>query len=275
MPSVSVIITTHNRSSLLQQAIESVLHQSFQDYEIIIVDDGSTDDTQKIVEPHLVPGRVCYFFQNNAGVAAARNAGVRLAKGKYVAFLDDDDIWLPEKLEKQHLEAGKLQKPVMVITNGIRNSKPVWDTHADSEFLIDTLEFRAGPPAWFMSKEIFDEGCWFDENFASCEDIDFFVQLMRRGGVTILYLKDILYKSQTLPLRNTLVSTQSIVDRDYFLQKHYQYIRGFPNFCYAFFKTFAKDARRLGLKQKARQCYLKALAAKPWRLEMIGKALLV
>jgi glycosyltransferase involved in cell wall biosynthesis len=85
---------------LLSDAIESVLIQTYKNYEIIIVDDGSTDNTRKIAEKYLAKG-VRYHHQKNQGVAAARNAGIRLSKGEFVAFLDADDLWLPDKLELQ------------------------------------------------------------------------------------------------------------------------------------------------------------------------------
>lgn len=101
MPVISVITATYNRSHLLGRCIQSVLNQTFQDFELIIVDDGSTDDTEKIVS-NLSNEKVKYVrHQKNQGGAPARNTGIRLAKGDYIAILDDDDEWMPEILEKQ------------------------------------------------------------------------------------------------------------------------------------------------------------------------------
>lgn len=97
---ISVIIPTFNKASLLMEAIESVLSQTFQDFEIIIIDDGSTDGTGEIVEKIGDP-RIVYHFQNNEGVNRARNKGIEISKGDHLAFLDHDDIWLPFKLELQ------------------------------------------------------------------------------------------------------------------------------------------------------------------------------
>lgn len=98
-PRVSVVIPTYNRQKLLLDAIDSVLAQKYKDFEVIVVDDGSTDDTEERLRSYL--GRVRYIKQKNQGVAAARNAGIRHAKGEYLCFLDSDDIWLPEKLSTQ------------------------------------------------------------------------------------------------------------------------------------------------------------------------------
>jgi len=89
----SAVIPTFNRSHLLQATLESVFAQTFTDYEIIVVDDGSTDDTQEMVKSY--GKRVQFFCQENAGPGAARNLGVSHARGEYVAFLDSDDLWFP------------------------------------------------------------------------------------------------------------------------------------------------------------------------------------
>jgi glycosyltransferase involved in cell wall biosynthesis len=99
VPLVSAAITTYNRARYLPEAIESVLGQTFRDLELIVVDDGSTDDTEAAVAPYL--DRLRYARQDNKGRSAARNAAVELAQGEFVAFCDSDDRWLPDRLERQ------------------------------------------------------------------------------------------------------------------------------------------------------------------------------
>src|SRR5574341_762936 len=100
-PLISVVIPTHNRSGLLPRAIKSVLGQSYPHFEVIIVDDASLDGTQEVVEA-LGNGRLLYLrHTTNLGGSAARNTGIRAARGELVAFLDDDDEWLPQKLARQ------------------------------------------------------------------------------------------------------------------------------------------------------------------------------
>lgn len=105
-PIVSVIIPTYNRAALLPQALESALAQTFKATEIIVINDGSVDETATVLDMQYA-GRVRVITQSNQGIAAARNAGIRAAGGRYIAFLDSDDRWLPEKLAKQvsYLEA--------------------------------------------------------------------------------------------------------------------------------------------------------------------------
>ncbi|PSR11909.1 MAG: hypothetical protein DA408_11255 [Bacteroidetes bacterium] len=94
----SIIIPTYNRASILPRAIESVITQDFSNWELIIIDDGSTDTTRAEVEKFLKDGRISYFWQKNKELNAARNTGIKLAKGTYLAFLDDDDYYLPNHL---------------------------------------------------------------------------------------------------------------------------------------------------------------------------------
>lgn len=99
MPKVSVVIPAYNCERFIATAVKSVLEQSYKDYELIIVNDGSTDSTENVISEFR--SRIVYVLQKNGGPANARNAGVTAAKGEYIAFLDQDDAWLPDKLETQ------------------------------------------------------------------------------------------------------------------------------------------------------------------------------
>jgi glycosyltransferase involved in cell wall biosynthesis len=103
MAKVSVIIPVFNSAATLRESIDSVLGQTFSDFEVIIVDDGSTDNSRTIISEQAArfPGRIRYLYQANAGTAAARNAGIKEARGEYVALLDADDLWTPDKLQIQ------------------------------------------------------------------------------------------------------------------------------------------------------------------------------
>jgi len=98
---VSVIVPTYNRADLISETIESILNQTYKNFELIIVDDGSTDNTEKVIRK-FKDNRIKYIKTDYSGVPARpRNIGIKKAKGEYIAFLDSDDMWLPEKLEKQ------------------------------------------------------------------------------------------------------------------------------------------------------------------------------
>lgn len=99
MPTVSVVIPTYNSARYVTAAVESVIMQTFRDVEIIVVDDGSTDNTREVIKHYGAPVR--YLYQKNDGVATARNHGIAESRGRYIGFLDADDTWLPRKLERQ------------------------------------------------------------------------------------------------------------------------------------------------------------------------------
>jgi glycosyltransferase involved in cell wall biosynthesis len=99
VPKVSIIIPAYNADQYIRTALESVLAQSYRDYEVIVVDDGSTDDTKATV--HAVGGPIHYIYQSNQGASAARNTGIRAVKGELLCFLDADDSWTPDKLRTQ------------------------------------------------------------------------------------------------------------------------------------------------------------------------------
>ena len=100
-PLISVIVATYNMAAYLPLAVQSVMGQTYVNFEILIVDDGSTDETRNVIHPYLEDHRVRYLYQQNRGQASAKNHGVRESRGGYVAFLDADDLWAPEKLELQ------------------------------------------------------------------------------------------------------------------------------------------------------------------------------
>jgi glycosyltransferase involved in cell wall biosynthesis len=99
MPNISVIIHTYNNEKFIRETIESVLLQSYKDYEIIVVDDGSTDNTRSALIPYM--DKIRYHYKENGGIASAKNAGVSLSKAEFIAFLDHDDLWVPDKLKIQ------------------------------------------------------------------------------------------------------------------------------------------------------------------------------
>ncbi len=136
MPEISVIIPTYNRGRFVCQAIESVLAQTFRDFEVIVIDDGSTDDTAETLAPYRSDIR--YVRQDRCGRSAARNRGIGLAGGRYCAFLDSDDTWFPDKLARQIAELGR--NPALGLLHG-----PVEVVDEEGALMADvTRNFRSG-----------------------------------------------------------------------------------------------------------------------------------
>lgn len=151
-PFISVVIPSYNPGKLLSEAIKSIHIQTYRNYEIIIIDDGSTDGTREWLENNADNLKVKYVFQSNAGAAAARNKGVDLAKGDYIAFLDADDIWLPTKLELQvkSLNKGKGEY-LLSFTNGVlvkgeETLQIIMDNLEDKDKPTELFDLYAKPP---------------------------------------------------------------------------------------------------------------------------------
>jgi glycosyltransferase involved in cell wall biosynthesis len=184
----SVIIPTFNRAAFLREAIGSVLAQTEKDFELIVVDDGSTDRTRELVVEY--GDRVRYFFQSNAGVSAARNLGIRHARGKFITFLDSDDLWLPKKLARQlqwmaaHPSLMLCYTDEIWIRRGVRvNQKLI---HAKSGGWIYPLclpRCIISPSSVLMRRELFEAVGLFDEQLPVCEDYDLWLRIATRFEV--------------------------------------------------------------------------------------------
>lgn len=129
IPTISVIIPTYNRTHLIERAIQSVLNQTYQDFEIIVVDDGSIDNTKEVLES-FSDKRIRYIrHEKNRGGAVARNTGIKIARGEYIGFLDDDSEWLSKKLEKQMKAFEAASPEVSIVYTGllrIENDRKVY-----------------------------------------------------------------------------------------------------------------------------------------------------
>lgn len=181
-PCVSVIIPTFNRSWILKEAIDSVLSQKFTDFEVIVVDDGSNDATASLLSAYK--GQITTIHQENKGVSAARNAGILIAKGKYIAFLDSDDMWLPEKLSCQveffqsQAEAVICQTDEIWIRNNVRvNPKNRHKKPTGMIFQPSLQLCLVSPSAVMIKKSLFDEVGLFNEAFPACEDYDLWLRI--------------------------------------------------------------------------------------------------
>ncbi len=186
MPRVSIVIPTYNRRQYLQRAIDSVTAQVFTDFELLIVDDASTDDTASFVES-FSDRRIRYHRHDvNRGAPAARNTGLRLATGEFVAFLDSDNEWLPQRIEKQVELFSRLPDSVGVVyannkvLNEINHTETVWAFGLRGNLY---KEFLRRPFIDFITplirKSCFDKIGMMDENVPSYQEWDTFLRLAK------------------------------------------------------------------------------------------------
>jgi len=190
-PAASVIIPTFNRAAFLREAVDSVLSQTEKKFELIIVDDGSTDATRELAESY--GERVRYFFQPNAGASAARNGGIKNARGKFITFLDSDDLWLPKKLARQiawmnaHPEIMLCYTDEIWIRRGVRvNQKKI---HAKTGGWIYPLclpRCIISPSSVLVRRELFEAVGVFDEQLPICEDYDLWLRVAAQFEVGFL-----------------------------------------------------------------------------------------
>jgi glycosyltransferase involved in cell wall biosynthesis len=187
-PAVSIIIPTYNRSRLLTRAISSVLKQTYRDFELVIVDDASTDDTEKVVKS-FNDKRIRYFrHDKNRGEAAARNTGIKVAAGDYIAYQDSDDEWLPEKLNKQvnlfataSPETGVVYTGFWKTENHKRTYIPFsWVRQKNGDIHKELLKGNfIGSPVALIKKECFNKAGLFDENLRNLVDWDMWLRISK------------------------------------------------------------------------------------------------
>ncbi|MGE5220591.1 MAG: glycosyltransferase family 2 protein [Chloroflexota bacterium] len=190
-PLVSVIIPTFNRWPMVGEAVESVLAQSFTDHELIVVDDGSTDDTAKKLA--RLGTKLKLFIAPRKGVSAARNFGVSRSSGRYLALLDSDDLWRPAKLARQtafmelHREYQICQTEEIWIRNGARvNPKAVHQKPSGDIFARSLDRCLVSPSAVMMTRRLFDRRGGFDESLPVCEDYDLWLRIAVEHEVPLI-----------------------------------------------------------------------------------------
>ncbi len=189
---VSIIIPVYNRAQKLKKAVESVLAQTYELFELIVIDDGSDDDPAKNLSG-IDDKRLRIFRQPNKGVSAARNRGIKESTNEWLAFLDSDDTWLETKLEEQvafHKENPRLlisQTDEVWIKNGVRiNPNKLNVKQAGDIFQSSLSRCMISPSAVILHRSLFDEVGLFDESLVVCEDYDLWLRITCRHSVGLI-----------------------------------------------------------------------------------------
>ena len=190
-PLVSVIIPTYNRGWIIKEAIDSILAQDYTEFELIVVDDGSTDHTSDVLDSYGDDIKV--LFQKNKGVSAARNRGIAEASGKFIAFLDSDDLWLPQKLTvqieffNQTPDALICQTEEVWIRNGLRVNPKKRHKKPSGMIFNPSLELcLVSPSAVMIQRSLFGRVGKFDETLPACEDYDLWLRISCRFPVHLI-----------------------------------------------------------------------------------------
>lgn len=192
-PRISVIIPTFNRAHLLPRSIDSLLSQTLSAHSVVIVDDGSTDGTENLVCEKYP--EITYLKQNNLGVSAARNAGIAATSDEWLAFLDSDDEWLPEKLQCQ-MDALEAEPEMMVCHTDeiwIRNGKhvnPMKKHNKHGGWIFDKCLPLCciSPSSVIIHRSVLDEIGFFDQSLPACEDYDLWLRVA--SSYPVLYISE-------------------------------------------------------------------------------------
>ncbi len=192
-PLVSVILPVYNRKDLIKNALKSVINQVFTDFELIVVDDCSTDG---MTEDDIVSldKRIKYYRQPiHCGVSKARNDGVKISKGKWIAFIDSDDEWLKQKLGKQiqwtrsHEEYEIAQTKEIWIRNGKRVNTPKTHEKIEGDLFYASLDrCMITPSSVLLTRSLFDRTGGFNESLPACEDYDLWLRICRNHLVGLI-----------------------------------------------------------------------------------------
>jgi glycosyltransferase involved in cell wall biosynthesis len=189
MPRISVIIPAYNHAEFIGVAIDSVLAQTYRDFELIVVNDGSPDDTEEILRPNIESGKIQYIRQDNQGVAAARNRGAAEARGEYLAFLDDDDCWPPDKLEWQ---VAIMESSDAVMVAGINDSErtPLSpEVLSKAPPLVPSIydffkrNMIGSPGQTLIRRAAFEAVGGFDPEIWGTDDYDLWIRLSQQGQI--------------------------------------------------------------------------------------------
>ena len=183
---ISVVIPTFNRENVLERAIKSVFNQSYQNFEIIVIDDGSTDNTKEICSKFDLK----YIYQENRGVSASRNLGIKYSEAEFVTLLDSDDEWHPTKLEKQinfmntNPDLNLIHTNEIWFRNNVRVNARKKHKKGGGDQFLRSLEFCVISPSTVMvRKDVFKTYGFFREDYPICEDYDLWLKITSQEQV--------------------------------------------------------------------------------------------
>ncbi|WP_130649331.1 glycosyltransferase family 2 protein [Egicoccus halophilus] len=283
-PLVSVLVPTYNRVHLLTRALDSALRQTMADLEVLVVDDGSTDGTQPVVANHPDP-RVRYLRQvPNQGVSAARNRGIRAARGDYLAFLDSDDEWFPDKLARQMRRFAALPASVAMVyagvedDDGLGNRRPRRATHqGDLHAQLLRRNVVHGTSSVVLRREVVATVGFFDESIPAIEDYEYWLRVARFFDVEVVPQPLSRYHDPADQPRKSLELDANLAARDVLYGRHRGELRR-AGVAHLFLLESARRHRvaasgdlRTARHLAARACLLSPTTIRAW--ELLGRTL--
>ncbi|MBC8432937.1 MAG: glycosyltransferase family 2 protein [Desulfobacterales bacterium] len=264
-PIVSVIIPTYNRAKLLERAVNSVLRQTYKELELIIVNDSSKDETEKAIKKYA-DDRIKYIcHQKNLGGSAARNTGIKAAQGKYIALLDDDDGWFPEKLEKQVKHFAEVSDNVGLVYSGfevidmngivIQKTYPKFKGNLYMRLLERSMIGGSSVP--LIKRTCFKKVGLFDQSLRSCQDWDMWMRISEHYAFD--FIPEILTKMYSHSHQLSSDYSSMIPGRTRMIEKHMKVFQKHPAILVIHLKRIGKMHCINGTWQEAICWFKKAL----------------
>ena len=258
MPYFTIVIPSYNRGHIVGRAIESVLNQSYSDFEIIVVDDGSTDNTKEVVCQYM-DSRINYFFQENSGVSVARNTGSKLAKGDYLVFLDSDDyvkdIWLKDFFNVLQHNLTDVVICRSRITEDFKNDS--------SSFLAGTFAIKKNV---FFDIGMYDEKLRFGENTELNWRINF-----NNSRIKTIENSNIIYD---VTYSEGGSNSQNKVDFFYYvIEKHKEFIQKKRKWAQLLYQIAGVNCFQLGRKKEGIKLIWLGYFKKPLHIKSLGRAI--
>ena len=275
-PTVSVIIPTYNRAHLVARAIQSVLNQTYKDFELIIVDDGSTDNTEDIIkEFQKKDERIKYIkHDKNRGGSAARNTGIKAARGNFIAFLDSDDEYLSYKLEKNvnilknaNSNVSIVYSNILIIDNKIKFKgikKGISGNIYNNILLTNFIHLNSV----LVKRECFLKEL-FDERFPRHQEWDLWIRLAKKYKFT--YIDDVLaiwYRDCSCNRVSDHIEN-TIIANKLFLKKYYNDLKNYPKFRSLRMREIANAYCQLGNTKKGNNYFKLSLKCYPFNIKSI------
>jgi len=269
---VSIIVPTYNRGYMVGRAIQSILNQTYEDFEILIVDDTSTDNTSEIVQS-ISSKKIAYIrHERNKGPAATRNTGIMAAKGEYIAFLDSDDEWLPEKLEKQMKAFRNASPQVGIVYTGLiqveGNNKtyipPPYTANREGNIhyslFVDPLIVY--PSTAVIRRECLSKVGMFDECFHISEDRELWIRISKYYDIKLI--DEPLVIHNFMPDHLTATKPASCTrGLEMILEKHFEDIRKDRRTLARFYVNLGASLCSEGKLSEGRGYFFKAAIANP------------
>lgn len=283
MPKVSIIIPTYNSSLFIKRTIESVFRQTFKDWELIIVDDCSTDQTTDIIEDLMMDNPKIKLFktpQNSGAPALPKNIGIEKAQGEYIAFLDHDDEWLPEKLEKQleFFEKNKNKKIGLVScgANLINENQKCFSKYNPNQFRYDFPGILLRNPIYsnssvMMRKDVINQVGQRDLNMKYSEDWDMWIRTAK-AGFELCFVNQLLFNyhlhgnNVTKAKKDRLIKVR---DAEYVFNKHHDIYSKYNYLHVGYFRLGVMYFMG-GASKKSRECYKESLKIKKLFIPSLG-----